>query len=92
MGVGVVDQVVFRHAGWDEPVARPSCRPTPGTTSQAPAGSPEAPGEAPGQQLSPEQREALAALEELDLPSDLKARIARAMEAAFVRGERDRVR
>ena len=92
MGVGVVNQVVFRHAGWDEPMARASCRPQPETTSQAPVGSPEAPGEAREQRLSPEQREALAALDALDLPSDLRARIARAMEAAFVRGERDTVR
>lgn len=84
LGVGVVEQVVFRHAGWDEPAPRRG--------PQGPAGSSEAPGEARDRSLSPEQKEALAALEALDLPADLRARIARAMEAAFVRGEQDSVR
>jgi hypothetical protein len=84
LGAGVVQQVVFRHAGWDEPAPRQA--------PQALVGSSEAPGEARERALSPDQKEALAALEALDLPGDLRARIARAMEAAFVRGEQDAVR
>jgi hypothetical protein len=83
LGTGVVSQVVFRHAGWDERAPGASCRPLP----EAPAGSSESPREARGRPLSSEQKEALAALEALDLPGELRARIARAMEAAFVRGE-----
>lgn len=92
LGAGVVEKVVFRHAGWDEPAPRASCRPLPEAPGQGPAESPEAPGDGRDRPLSQEQKEALAALEALDLPSDLRARIARAMEAAFVRGEQDSVR
>jgi hypothetical protein len=79
LGEGVVGQVVFRHAGWEE---RPRRRPNP------------RPGEARGQpiELSADQQQALALVAALDLPPELRARIARAMEAAFVRGEPDSVR
>lgn len=92
LGAGVVRQVVFHHAGWDEAVMRASRPPLPEAPHRGPVLSSEVPSERRDRPLSPEQKEALAALETLDLPGDLRARIARAMEAAFVRGEQEHVR
>jgi len=115
LGAGVVEQVVFRHAGWEErpPVAPgpapagPPASAGPAPAAPAPAGSQGGPvgpdggpeenagGDArrstrPG--LSRDQMEALAAVERLDLPADLREKIIRSMRAAFVRGEQDSVR
>lgn len=93
VGPGVVHEVVFRHAGWEE---RP--RPPEGGQSAAELAArpraqdsvgPSEPGAAP---LSADQAEAFAVLDELDLPPGLRRTIARAMRAAFVRGEQDSVR
>jgi hypothetical protein len=92
LGKGAVEQVVFRHAGWDESPPRVS-RSSPGQVpSVDPDGSPAVTREPTGRPLSEDQREALRAVEGLDLPADLRARIAKAMEAAFVRGGQDPVR
>ncbi|MFH0915699.1 MAG: DUF721 domain-containing protein [bacterium] len=101
LGEGVVERVVFRHAGWEErPAGRSSARaatgrhpgrcdvpPTPATTS---GDSPDP--EGGGGTLSAEQKAVLAEVETLDLDPDLRDQIARAMEAAFVRGQADSVR
>jgi predicted nucleic acid-binding Zn ribbon protein len=92
LGAGAVRQVVFRHAGWDEPAPRASRPLQLEAPRQGPSGSSEVPREGRDRPLSPEQKEALDALETLDLPGDLRARIARAMEAAFARGEQESVR
>jgi len=104
LGAGVVEQVVFRHAGWEE---RPPVAPGPAPAAPAPAGSqggPVGPGGGPAENaggdarrstrpgLSGDQMEALAAVERLDLPADLREKIIRSMRAAFVRGEQDSVR
>lgn len=104
LGAGVVEQVVFRHAGWEE---RPPVAPGPAPAAPAPAGSqggPVGPGGGPAENaggdarrstrpgLSRDQMEALAAVERLDLPADLREKIIRSMRAAFVRGEQDSVR
>ena len=82
LGADTVKQVVFRHAGWEE---RPRAeRPRSGSAA------PRRPG--PAGSLTQEQKDAIAGLEELDLPPDIKERIARAMKAAFVRGGQDSVR
>jgi hypothetical protein len=79
LGPGTVEQIVFRHAGWQE----------------HPWGSAEDPAESqpvqPGP-LSAQQRKALAAVEDLGLPADIRDRILRAMRVAFVRGQHDSVR
>jgi hypothetical protein len=92
LGAGVVEKVVFRHAGWAESAPRASCSPPSGVPDQGSDRSPAAPQDGFDRPLSQEQKEALAVVEMLDLPSDLRTRIARAMEAAFVRGEQDNVR
>jgi hypothetical protein len=79
LGPGVVGQIVFRHAGWEE---RP--RGEPGDRSVT--------DRAGGQMLSEEQTEALGQLESLNLPPEIRDSIARAMKASFVRGEQDSVR
>jgi hypothetical protein len=79
LGPGAIEQIVFRHAGWEE---RP----------QREQGEPSVPGQRQPAVLSEQQREALARLEELDLPRQVREQIARAMTAAFVRGEQDSVR
>ena len=79
LGSGTVNTVVFRHAGWEE---RP--RRTAGPPSAAKAAKPGP--------LSQEQVEALAKVEELGLPSEIRDRIVRAMKASFVRGQQGSVR
>ena len=101
LGAGLVEQVVFRHAGWEE---RPPVFAGPAPVAAASAGSRDGwkgphreactvvGGEAErayARGLSWEQREALAAVERLDLPADLRSKIARSMRAAFVRGGQD---
>jgi len=85
LGAGTVEQVVFRHAGWEE---QPRGGGRGGRSAAAPPPEPtdrEAP-------LSAEQREALSALEGLGLNPELRENIARAMRAAFVRDQQDSVR
>ena len=104
LGAGVVEQVAFRHAGWEE---RPPAPAGPAPAAPAPAGSQGGPvglGGGPEESagggarrttrvgLSRDQAEALAAVERLDLPADLREKIIRSMRAAFVRGEQDSVR
>jgi hypothetical protein len=79
LGSGAIEQIAFRHAGWEE---RPRCER--GERSPHEHTQPSA--------LSAQQVEALARLEELDLPSEIRDQIARAMKASFVRGEQDSVR
>lgn len=101
LGAGLVEQAVFRHAGWE---GRPPASAGPAPIVAVPAGSrdgSEGPhgeagagvggdaGRAYSQGLSREQKEALTAVERLDLPDDLRSKIVRSMRAAFVRGGQD---
>jgi hypothetical protein len=79
LGEGVVRQIVFRHAGWEE---RP-----PGETADRQR--PEADEAGP---LSLEQQQALDDLERVGLPPAVRDQIMRAMRASFVRTQRDSVR
>jgi predicted nucleic acid-binding Zn ribbon protein len=79
VGRTVVQKIVFRHAGWEE---RPGEENRPESTTRLSRET----------ALSEEQAEALAQLDEVDLPAGLRDRIARAMKAAFVRGQQDSVR
>ncbi len=79
LGSGTVKSVVFRHAGWEE---RPR-------HAGGPTSAPEAAKPGP---LSQEQADALAKVEELGLPSEIRDRIVRAMKASFVRGQQESVR
>lgn len=85
LGDGVVERVVFRHAGWEErPAGRPSAGRPVGERGPGPAGG--------AQSLSAEQKAVLAEVEALDLSPELREKIARAMEAAFVRAQQAFVR
>ena len=79
LGSGTVNSVVFRHAGWEERPKRATGPPSGASTAK------------PGP-LSQEQVDALAQVEKLDLPGDIRERILRAMKASFVRGQQDSVR
>jgi hypothetical protein len=79
LGPVVIDHIVFRHAGWEERKRDRHAETSPRRYAEA-------------QPLSELQREALAEVEELDLPPEIRDRITRAMRAAFVRGEHDSVR
>lgn len=81
----VIGEIVFRHAGWEE-------RPRFGT--RGPSGRPDADRTAGVGRggLSAEQKEALAGVEDLDLPPEIKEKVTRAMEASFVRAQRRSVR
>jgi hypothetical protein len=86
LGGGTVERIVFRHAGWDERAQTPR-----GAESAPPAAGDPVPADSV-LPLSSEQKEALAAVRRLDLAPELRAKIERAMRAAFVRGEQDSVR
>ncbi len=79
LGEGVVRQIVFRHAGWEE---RP-----PGETADRQRRETDEAGP-----LSPEQQQALDDLDRVDLPPAVRGQIERAMRASFVRTQRDSVR
>jgi hypothetical protein len=79
LGPGTVQQIAFRHAGWEE---RQRGETADGATR----------GNASPMQLSREQVEAVGQLENLDLPPEIRDRIARAMRASFVRGQQGPVR
>jgi len=79
LGPGTIEQIVFRHAGWEE-------RKRSGQVEQPP------PRPDLSEPLSARQREALAEVKDLDLPPETRERILRAMKASFVRGEQDSVR
>jgi len=86
LGPGSVERAVFRHAGWESrpPVAI-------GRGSGPNQAAPPAPALGTAR-LTKEQVEALAAIEQLDLSPELRARILRAVRAGFVRGEQETVR
>jgi hypothetical protein len=88
LGHGTVERAVFRHAGWED---RPQA-PAKTESVVAPAAGPAGVGVGPPPRYSSEQKEALAAVERLDLTPELREKIARAMKAAFVRGQQDSVR
>jgi hypothetical protein len=79
LGPGVIDQIIFRHAGWEE-------------RKRSRQAAPPLPRPALSEPLSARQIEALAEVEDLDLPTEIRERILRAMKASFVRGEQDSVR
>lgn len=100
LGTAAVDEIVFRHAGWEEQPRRSAGSDGP---CSAPAGAGAAAGAAGGgpgltpsddtdEGLTAEQRAALADVERLDLDPALRTRVLRAMRAAFVRGQQDSVR
>ena len=73
----VVTAVTFRHAGWEN---RPPALQPPQSQSMEPPG---------GGALSDSQRAALAEVEGLDIDPALRGKIARAMQASFVRDQQD---
>jgi len=79
LGPGTIEQIVFRHAGWEERKRIRQAGPPPPPPNLS-------------EPLSARQREALAEVEDLDLPPETRERILRAMKASFVRGEQDSVR
>jgi hypothetical protein len=81
LGPGVVLEVVFRHAGWEDWEER---------TGRAPAAAGSE--EHPTAPLSADQQAALERVAELALPEAVREQIARAMRAAFARAGRDPVR
>lgn len=96
LGAGTIEQVVFRHAGWEQP-------PSVEAGDTAEGGRSERAGRGPvmGQAvaatpvaavLTPEQEAALKELGTLGLDPALEQRIAAAMKAAFVRAGQDSVR
>jgi hypothetical protein len=106
LGPDVVTSIAFRHAGWEErPAPVDACGPKPpvparyaeegfvcgpraqDSTRQDSLGFGRVRGD-----LTPEQREALDALEKAELRPELRDRIRRAMEADFVRPQQDFVR
>ncbi|OFW65711.1 MAG: hypothetical protein A2Y74_09685, partial [Actinobacteria bacterium RBG_13_63_9] len=83
LGPGTIEQIAFRHAGWEERPRREQSEL--GAVEQTrPTALPKA--------FPAQQKEALARLAELDLPPAIREQIAKAMKAAFVRGEQDSVR
>jgi predicted nucleic acid-binding Zn ribbon protein len=99
LGHGVISQIVFRHAGWEE---RSRTAPTTSAELSGPsaAGGPpsrqvtdrQGPDPAEGGRLSAEQRQALAEVEKLDLPPAIREKVVGAMRASFVRTQRPPVR
>jgi hypothetical protein len=90
LGNGVVREVVFRHAGWEEdPVARARDN---ADRRDEPTGALAEFDSSDARSLSAEQIRALDEVEGLDLDPELKRRIASAMRLAFVRGQQDSVR
>ncbi len=91
LGPAMVERIVFHHAGWEEHPSRHSESETAGRPRAA---EPTAPGgEAP---LTRGEKEALSAVERMDLTPELREKITRAMKAAFVhehvREQQDSVR
>jgi len=80
LGDEVVNKIVFRHAGWEEPPS-PPCPPA----SQAPS-------LVASKALSAQQRAVLAEMEALDLSPALREKIRDAVEAVFMRQQQDSVR
>lgn len=90
-----VKSVFFRHAGWER-VEDHSFPATASGKAELMAQRAECAQEAPLQpapetrpEFTPEQQDALAAVDELDIPAELKESMRRAMRAAFVRDGRD---
>jgi hypothetical protein len=81
LGPGMVQRVIFRHAGWEERRRGETADPN------RQSGGYDSPA-----QLSREQEEALAQVEALDIPDAVRESMARAMRASFVRSQRDSVR
>ncbi|NLE11193.1 MAG: DUF721 domain-containing protein [Actinobacteria bacterium] len=94
IGAGTVGEIVFHHAGWEERSRHHSPSPDPSTAPVAAgeAGRERATSDDPDAGLTAEQRASLAEVEQLDLEPGLRDRMLRAMRAAFVRGQQDRVR
>lgn len=88
LGPEAVQQIVFRHAGWEE---RPRTGPAAGLSERSASQTGGRTSGSPGR-LSAEQKAALADVEELDLPPAIREKVTRAMKAAFVRAQRDSVR
>ncbi len=80
LGEELIQRMVFRNAGWEERTANSSGR---AETVRA---------ESSRDGLTPEQEQALAEVQESDLPPALRESAIRAMRAAFARSERNPVR
>lgn len=87
LGPDAVEQVVFRHAGWEGWESPPGPQ-----VSGLPPVEPSRIVRASEVALSPEQKDALAAVDRLDLAPALRNKIAQTMKAAFVRAQQDSVR
>lgn len=97
LGASLVERIQFRHAGWQEwpreamPRApEPAAGRGPDTATRQPVRRNQRCDEAPS--LSPEQEEALQAVQRMGLDPLLEKRIVGAMRAAFVRSQQDSVR
>lgn len=92
LGPGAVERAVFRHAGWEEDPGR---RPAQEWRERSPReDAPGGPGVVAGDpgRLTAEQEAALAEVDRLQIPVELREKMRRAMRAAFVRREQDSVR
>lgn len=83
LGYEVLDQIVFRHAGWEENSRHDVGRDRGELSSARQVGT---------SGLSADEEAALADVENLDLPAEIREKVARAMRASFVRAQRDSVR
>lgn len=104
LGEGSVEKAVFRHAGWDPTwaaapgfagasaattpaSAAPMATPTPAVAPKT--APPAASATSKPDDLSPEEEKALAEVEGLPLPPEVRRTIRQAMIAGFVRGRQD---
>lgn len=93
LGAGTIEQMVFRHAGWEQPQPVGATDAAEGGQSrQGPVMAPAVSATPVPAVLTPEQEAALKDLGALGLEPALEARIAAAMKAAFVRAGKDPVR
>ena len=78
LGTDAVREIVFRHAGWEERTYSGSVQVREGDRER--------------RRLTQEEEQAVAQVEEYDLPASLRERAARAMRLALERGRRHPVR
>lgn len=89
LGPGTVEQLVFRHAGWEEGSEK---RPRAGNDGRPRGRRPPPVSTVKHEGFSKEQEAALAAIDMLDIPPELRGKMKRALSAAFAQREEDFVR
>jgi len=92
LGPGTVESAVFRHAGWEEGPVPPARRQGRGPSAARPRSGESGVDAHRSEGLTKEQEAALAAVDALEVPPDLREKMKRAIRAAFVRGGQDFVR